>query len=488
MNVFAPIKFDNSYARLPDRFYVAQLPVRVSNPSLIKLNEELAIQLGMDVDFLQSEQGIAALAGNELFEGSTPIAQAYAGHQFAYFQPQLGDGRANLLGEVIGKDGKRFDLQLKGAGPTAFSRNGDGRSAIGPVIREYIVSEAMHKMGVPTTRALAMVKTGDVVYREEKLPGAVLTRVASSHIRVGTFQFFAAQKDMEALKILADHAIVRHFGELFDVENKYEAFLKSVIQRQASLIAKWMGLGFIHGVMNTDNVSVAGETLDYGPCAFMNQYDPATVYSFIDKRGRYAYGNQPHIAQWNLARFAEAILPLLDENQDRAVKIAETLINAFPEIYHKEWNQIFSAKIGISVPSKQSVDLAQTYLELMQENEVDFTLGFRLLGKSTKITCEEHLDLFSNKQSLEDWISKWRVVLNNCANTNGIMDSVNPVFIPRNHLIEDAIASVVSENDFQKVDKLHDALKNPFIDNENFAEYASPPALGQDVSNTFCGT
>jgi len=483
-----PIPFQNSYVNLPERFYALQKPVPVRAPSLIKLNEQLAEALGMDVSFLKSQAGIDALAGKELFEGSQPLAQAYAGHQFANFQPQLGDGRAVLLGEIVRDDGKRFDIQLKGSGPTPFSRNGDGRAAIGPVLREYIVSEAMHVLGVPTTRALAMVATGEQVYRETKLPGAVLTRIASSHIRVGTFQYFAARQDDEAISLLIDHVLERHYPQHVGSTNKATDLLACVIERQALLIAKWMSVGFIHGVMNTDNVSIAGETIDYGPCAFMNAYDPATVYSFIDKRGRYAYGNQPYIAQWNLIRFAETLVPLIDANQDKAVAKAEEILGEFPKIFQKAWLEQFSKKIGILNPVDKDAALAQSYLEMMKDNSADFTLAFRYLGSSVEKTNPKLTDMFADQSKLSAWLEKWRARIKGETGSAELMNNVNPVYIPRNHLVEEAIQEAQSGAGFEKMERLHAVLQSPFEETPANSRYMLPPETGQDVENTFCGT
>ena len=338
--------FDNSYARLPSRFYARQSPAAVAGPRLVRLNQALAVELGLDPDWLRSPEGVAVLAGNAVPDGAEPLAMAYAGHQFGGFVPQLGDGRAILLGEVLDPGGVRLDIQLKGSGRTPFSRGGDGRAALGPVLREYIVSEAMHALGIPTTRALAAVTTGEPVYRETELPGAVLTRVARSHVRVGTFEYFAARQDTDAVRQLADYVIARHYPEAAADERPYRALLDAVIARQASLVAQWLGVGFIHGVMNTDNMSIAGETIDYGPCAFMDSYHPATVYSSIDRGGRYAYGNQPRIAQWNLSRLAESLLPLLDEDQDKAVEEAQAAIDAFPGAFRAGLSRPLSGQAG----------------------------------------------------------------------------------------------------------------------------------------------
>src|SRR5580692_9850287 len=368
--------FDNTYARLPERFYARVSPTPVATPRLVKLNLELARSLGLDPHALASEQGVQILAGNRVAEGSEPLALAYAGHQFGHFVPQLGDGRAILLGEVIDADGVRRDIQLKGSGPTPFSRRGDGRAALGPVLREYIVSEAMAALGIPTTRSLAAVITGESVVRERLLPGAVLTRVAASHIRVGTFQYFAARGDTEGVRRLADHVIGRHYPQLADVDRPYHALLEAVIGRQAELVARWLLVGFIHGVMNTDNTSISGETIDYGPCAFMDAYDPATVFSSIDEMGRYAYGNQPRIALWNLTRFAECLLPLFSDDQEKAIAEAQEALGNFAEKFDGAYQAGLREKLGLFTAREDDPELANDLLKVIAENAADFTLTF----------------------------------------------------------------------------------------------------------------
>ncbi|HKD24114.1 MAG TPA: YdiU family protein, partial [Rhizomicrobium sp.] len=364
-------RFDNSYARLPERFYARLPPTPVAAPKLVRINEPLAIELGLDPARLASPEGVAMLAGNRVAEGADPIAMAYAGHQFGTFVPQLGDGRAILLGEVVDRHGRRRDIQLKGSGPTPFSRRGDGRAALGPVLREYIVSEAMAALGVPTTRALAAVTTGETVWRETPLPGAVLARVASSHIRVGTFQFFAARGDNEAVKELADHVIARHYPEARGAASPYRALLEGVIARQARLVAQWLNIGFIHGVMNTDNMSIAGETIDYGPCAFMDAYHPATVFSSIDEMGRYAYGNQPTIAHWNLTRLAETLLPLLADNEEAAIEEAKAALATFAPLFNAAYVDGLRRKLGLIAPEPDDITLGQDLLKLMADNGTD---------------------------------------------------------------------------------------------------------------------
>ncbi len=478
--------FDNSYARLPDRFFERVRPTPVAGPRLVKLNEGLARHLLLDAEKLSTPLGVEILAGNRVPRGSEPLAMAYAGHQFGAFVPQLGDGRATLLGEVIDRDGVRRDIQLKGAGPTPFSRRGDGRAALGPVLREYIVSEAMAALGIPTTRALAAVTTGETVWRETPLPGAVLTRVASSHIRIGTFQFFAARGDVDAIRRLADHAIERHCPEAVDAANPYRALLDLVVSRQAELVAKWLLVGFIHGVMNTDNMSISGETIDYGPCAFMDTYHPGTVYSSIDTVGRYAYGNQPRIAQWNLTRLAETLLPLLAEDKAAAVKEAQDAIGAFATRFETAYAAGFSRKLGLLQPRPDDLSLAQDLLEHMARNGADFTSTFRWLcdaagrGPST------------DPSAFDDWVARWHRRLadeGGDANERRVaMRAANPAFIPRNHLVEEAISAAVNKGDFSPFESLLAVLSVPYEDQPAFGRYADPPRPEQIVHQTFCGT
>ncbi len=488
------LAFDNSYARLPDRFFARLPPTPVAAPRLVKLNEELALHLGLDPGELAAPEGVEVLAGNRVPKSGEPLAMAYAGHQFGFFVPQLGDGRAILLGEVIDRDGVRRDIQLKGSGPTPFSRQGDGRAALGPVLREYIVSESMAALGIPTTRALAAVTTGETVWRETPLPGAVLTRVASSHIRVGTFQFFAARGDVDAIRRLADHVITRHYPEAVDAANRYRALLDMVIARQAELVAKWLLVGFIHGVMNTDNMSVAGETIDYGPCAFMDAYDPGTVYSSIDTVGRYAYGNQPRIAKWNLARLAETLLPLFAEDKDAAVKEAQDAIAAFPTRFETAYTAGFRRKLGLFQPRPDDLSLAQDLLERMARNGADFTLTFRRLCDATSRPDGDAIvrSLFTDPTAFDDWAARWRHRLaeeGGEANERRLaMRAANPAFIPRNHLVEEGISAAVNEADFSPFESLLTVLSMPYEDQPAFARYADPPRPEQIVHQTFCGT
>ncbi|GJE58798.1 protein adenylyltransferase SelO [Methylobacterium trifolii] len=486
-----PIPFDNSYARLPERFFARRAPTPVAAPRLIHLNRGLAVDLGLDAEWFAGPEGVTALAGNSVPDGAEPIAAAYAGHQFGNFVPQLGDGRAVLLGEVIDRDGQRRDIQLKGSGPTPFSRRGDGRAALGPVLREYLVSEAMAALGIPTTRALAAVATGERVVRETLLPGAILTRVAASHIRVGTFQFFAARDDVDALRALADHAIVRHYPEALGAEESYLALLEGIVARQADLVAAWLNVGFVHGVMNTDNMSVAGETIDYGPCAFLDAYDPRTVYSSIDARGRYAYGKQPGIALWNLTRLAEALLPLLG-TEDAAVVKAEAALSAFKPRFEAAYRGGLARKLGLSGASEGDVALADDLLARMAENQADFTLTFRRLCDAAE-RPEAHTtvrDLFVDPTAYDAWVPRWRERLRAQAPavTAAAMRTVNPAFVPRNHRVEAMIEAAVERDDFAPFEELLSVLSRPYEDQPSHAHYAEAPEDGGAGYRTYCGT
>jgi uncharacterized protein YdiU (UPF0061 family) len=475
------IPFANTYARLPDRFFARLDPTPVSAPRLLRLNTALAVQLGLDPADLTAE----VLAGNRVPDGAEPMALAYAGHQFGHFSPQLGDGRANLLGEVAGRD-----IQLKGAGRTPFSRGGDGRAALGPVLREYLISEAMHALGIPTTRALAAVTTGEPVARETMLPGAIMARVASSHLRVGTFQYFAARQDTDGVRTLADYAIARHYPEV----TGYKAFLEAVIARQAELIARWLLVGFIHGVMNTDNCSIAGETIDYGPCAFMDAYDPATVFSSIDRQGRYAYGNQPRIAVWNLARLAETLLPLLADDEDRAVACAQEALSGFGKTFEAAYFGGLRRKIGLSTEREGDNALVQELLTAMAENQADFTLVFRgLCNAAVKPERDGAVrDLFVDPTIYDAWAVRWRQRLAFECETpearRDAMRAVNPAYIPRNHNVEAALNAAIERDDFGPFEELLTVLSRPFEDQPEFARYAAPPAPSERVHQTFCGT
>lgn len=487
-----PIPFKNSYARLPTRFFAPAQPLRSPSPTLIRINAPLAVDLGIDPEWLGSAAGLDMLSGRSIAEGAEPIAQAYAGHQFGNFVPQLGDGRAILLGEVVDGAGRRRDLQLKGAGRTAFSRGGDGRAALGPVLREYLVSEAMAALGVPTTRALAAVTTGEPVMRETVLPGAMLTRVASSHIRVGTFQYFAAREDVEAIRLLADHVIARHYPAAAAKERPYRALMDAVIAAQANLVARWLLLGFIHGVMNTDNMSAAGETIDYGPCAFLDAYDPATVFSSIDRVGRYAYGNQPRIAHWNLTRLAEAILPLLDEDQAAAVEEAQDALAGYGVTFEQAYFGGLRSKIGLVSDEPGDVELINALLTRMTENKVDFTLLFRALGRAVVGEDEPARALFVDPAAFDAWASEWRTRLSRDGEDadarRKAMEQVNPAFIPRNHQVEAMIAAAVERQDFSRFHRMLDVLSRPYEDQPDAEDLATPPLPHERVAATFCGT
>ena len=458
--------FDNTYARELDGFYVPWKAAQVAQPTMAKFNRELAEELGLDADALDSDEGARIFAGNETPEGAAPLAQAYAGHQFGGFVPQLGDGRALLLGEVIDRNGRRRDIQLKGSGPTPFSRAGDGRAALGPVLREYLIGEAMHALGIPTTRALAAVLTGEPVFRESALPGAILTRVAASHIRVGTFQFFAARGEQAKVRRLADYVIDRHYPELKDDANPYLGLLERVRDKQAALIASWMHVGFIHGVMNTDNMAISGETIDYGPCAFMDHYDPATVFSSIDTHGRYAYANQPRIAHWNLARFGETLLSLIDTDRNRAIARATEVINIFPERYERHWLKGMRAKLGLVNEEEADLNLATGFLTAMEGKKVDYTLAFRYLADAALGQEERLRALFADPSAYDLWSGHWRARLAREAVLPLVraqaMRRVNPAFIPRNHRVEEALSAAVERADYAPFRDLAEYPLAPF--------------------------
>lgn len=472
-------RFDHSYVRLPAAFHVRVDPTPVREPKMIVLNRPLAGSLGLDADSLDNA---ALFAGNEWPPEALPLAQAYAGHQYANFT-MLGDGRAILLGEHISPTGERFDIQLKGSGPTPFSRRGDGRAALGPMLREYIISEAMHALGIPTTRSLAVVTTGEPVFREQTLPGAVLTRVAASHIRVGTFEYAAARDDKAALKALADHTLRRHYSEIVDAEAPYAAFLEAVMERQAMLIARWQNVGFIHGVMNTDNMALSGETIDYGPCAFMDSYDPATVFSSIDRNGRYAYGRQPHIAQWNLARLAETLLPLLHDDAEKAVEIANAAIAGFETRFKRHWLAGVRAKLGLFTEENDDTALIQSLLDWMQQAQADFTNTFRVLSGSSSATL-------SQDPAYLDWHQRWKSRLSRQSQSSHevteLMQRHNPVFIPRNHKVEEALAAAVEKDDLSVMQRLLAVLAKPYDHSQDHPEYSEPS--NSESYRTFCGT
>jgi uncharacterized protein YdiU (UPF0061 family) len=486
--------FDNTYARLPDRFYARVAATRVGSPELIKLNRPLAELLGVDADFLASPAGVQILAGNAAPEGAEPIALAYAGHQFGSFVPRLGDGRAILLGEVVGKDGLRRDVQLKGSGRTPFSRGGDGRAALGPVLREYVVSEAMAALGIPTTRALAAVMTGERVLRDEALPGAVLTRVAASHIRVGTFQFFAAQGDQEALRALTVHALARHYPGSTGTGNDALALLEQVIDAQADLVARWLGVGFVHGVMNTDNTAISGETIDYGPCAFLDEYDPDKSFSSIDHGGRYAFSNQPGIALWNVTRLAEALLGLVSADPQAAARIATERLERFASRFETTYLRVMRAKLGLVRDEPDDRILVDDLLSQLAAHRVDYTRFFRRLSAAVDVSLDAELESLFEKESavFRSWMTAWRLRLAREADGSDLraatMRGANPAFIPRNHRVEEAIDAAVRRRDFQPFETLVDVLGRPYDDQPDRAYLAEAPGPEQQGYKTFCGT
>jgi serine/tyrosine/threonine adenylyltransferase len=486
--------FSNSYAALPGEFFARLDPVPVVKPRLIELNESLASELKLERRSLDSAELAAIFSGNSIPEGAEPIAMAYAGHQFGQFVPQLGDGRAILLGEVIDRSGVRRDIQLKGSGRTPFSRSGDGRAALGPVLREYVVSEAMHALGIPGTRALAAVTTGELVLRDARLPGAILTRVAASHVRVGTFEYFAARGNHDALKILADYTIDRHYPQVQSAQHPYLELLRAVCMRQAALVASWMHVGFIHGVMNTDNTAISGETIDFGPCAFLDAYDPATVFSSIDSMGRYAYGNQPAAAQWNLARLAESLLPLIDSDAKRAVEAAGPVIESFQELFEAHWLSGMRRKLGLASCEDGDLQLARAWLDVMHRNECDYTVTFRRLCDAAENpggAAEAELRAsFARPAEFGEWAAAWRARLEREPQGGRAlsMRRVNPAYIPRNHRVEAMIAAAVEREDFAPFQEMLDVLSRPYEDRAGFEAYAAPPQPSERVLQTFCGT
>lgn len=479
-------RFDNSYPRLPDYFYAQLCPVPVPAPQAVLLNHTLAESLGLDLQALSAEEGASLLAGNTLPEGAKPIAQAYAGHQFGHFN-MLGDGRAILLGEHLTPDGRRVDIQLKGSGQTPFSRRGDGRAALAPMLREYIISEAMHMLGIPSTRSLAVVTTGEQVWRETMLPGAILTRVAASHIRVGTFEYAAGQGGKEAVQILADYTIQRHYPELQSSKNLYFGLLNRVIERQAALVAQWMMVGFIHGVMNTDNTSISGETIDYGPCAFMDAYNPDTVFSSIDQNGRYRYRYQPMMMQWNLARFAETLLPLFDPSQEQAVAMAEESIRAFPGIYQTYWIDGMRKKLGLFTAKESDGELIAGLLDWMTQHQADYINTFRAL---TEPTLPQ--DVMFQESGFMEWHSRWQQRLARqpqpASESLQLMQMNNPAIIPRNHRVEEALTAATEQGDYTVLQRLLAALAQPYENKPEYFDYRTPPAPSERVYQTFCGT
>jgi uncharacterized protein YdiU (UPF0061 family) len=491
----APFAFDNSYARLPERFYARLSPTPVAEPHLIKLNERLARQLGLDPERLAASDAVDMLSGNRIPPGAEPLAMAYAGHQFGNWVPQLGDGRAILLGEVRDRDGVRRDIQLKGSGPTPFSRNGDGRAALGPVLREYIISEAMAALGISTTRSLAAITTGERVLRQDgPLPGAVLTRVSQSHVRVGTFEYFANRGDVDGVRLLADYVIARLYPASRDDAQPYRSLLDAVIGRTANLVASWQLIGFIHGVMNTDNMAISGETIDYGPCAFMDTFHPATVFSSIDSSGRYAFANQPRIAHWNLVRLAQSLLPLLAADENAALASAREAINAFPPQFEAALFAGLRHKLGFTTQEDGDIALAGDLLERMAASKVDYTLLFRCLcdAAASRGADEPARVLFENPKAFDDWAVTWRARLVRepiaPPERASAMRRVNPAFIPRNHRVEAAIAAAHQKSDFAPFEELLKVLASPYDDQPAYAHYANPPAPHEVVHQTFCGT
>lgn len=481
------MKLSNSYIGLPEEFYQVIKPVPVKSPQLLAFNQELVEELGLEIG---PKQAIQYFSGNSVPENTIPIALNYAGHQFGNFVHELGDGRATLIGEIeVGKE--RFDIQLKGSGPTKFSRQGDGRSALGPVIREYIISEAMHHLKIPTTRALAAVSTGEHVFREQIEPGGILTRIAKSHIRVGTFEYFASRQQWEDVKHLADYTIQRHFPEIRELDNHYLELLKAVSRKQAKLIAKWMSVGFIHGVMNTDNFTISGETLDYGPCAFIDEYDPATVYSSIDHGGRYAFGNQPSIAAWNLASLAGCLISLIDNDSKIANELATKVLDDFSINTNQEILDIMCHKIGLDGNSEQHQIILKDLLKIMIPNQADYTLSFRYLSQALLNKDSLFLDQFKEQGKIKEWLKNWKLAIKELNKDTGEivsnMESINPVYIPRNHNIDKAIKASYEE-DLNPMNELLDALKDPFEENEKYLHLALPPKDEEKILQTFCGT
>lgn len=497
------IPFSNAYASLPAHFYARVLPTAVKNPQLIRFNKALAAELGITAEGVSAEELAQIFSGNQLPDGAEPLAMAYSGHQFGHLNPQLGDGRAILLGDVLDQQQIRRDIQLKGAGPTPFSRSGDGRSPLGPALREYILCEAMHALGIPSTRALAVVSSGEKVVRERLEPGAVFTRVAASHIRVGTFQYFALRRDQEALKTLADHVLARHFPDIDSTaDDRYLQMFRAVCQRQAELIARWMLAGFIHGVMNTDNMTISGETIDYGPCAFMDAYHSETVYSSIDRNGRYAFQNQPAIGQWNLARLAETLLSLFPDEEQTAIEQATAVLHQYADWHQQAWERGMAAKLGFSAVAEGDRERAEALLALLEKGRLDYTLFFRCLCECTAPQADRGrllslLDLpecrrtNALEQELNGWLDQWQHALNSREQDSAAaaqrMRAVNPAIIPRNHRVAAAIHAA-EQGDYAPFNQLLDALAEPYAEHPAFTDYQLPPKPEQQVLKTFCGT
>lgn len=485
IDVESAVTFDGQFARELPELALPWQADPATDPRLLVLNEQLAAELGFDPESLRHIEGVRLLIGNELPSGATPVAQGYAGHQFGSYSPRLGDGRALLLGEVADAEGRVRDIHLKGSGRTPFSRGGDGLATVGPMLREYVVSEAMHALGIPTTRSLAVVATGRPVRRETVLPGAVLTRVASSHLRVGSFQYAGAMNDEDLLRRLAEHAMARHYPDAAQAENPYLAFFEAVVTAQASLVAQWMLVGFIHGVMNTDNTTISGETIDYGPCAFMDAFDSAAVFSSIDETGRYAYGNQPVVLQWNLARLAEALLPLFHEDQEQAVALAQESLGAFNSQYSAAWLAGMKTKLGLvsGIDDETATSITAELMALLQDGQVDYTSFFRSLATAARGDTGPARSMFSRPSAFETWTERWRALVPDAE----LMDRTNPIYIPRNHLVEEALAAAV-DGDMEPFSRLMGAVSEPFLERSDLGRYASPAPEGFGPYRTFCGT
>jgi protein adenylyltransferase len=487
--------FDTTYIQLPEKFYQRQRPDHVPTPQLIRFNSKLAEEMGLRFEMMDKDQLARYFSGNRLFADAEPIAMAYAGHQFGSFVSQLGDGRAVLLGEIVDPHGKRYDIQLKGSGRTVFSRGGDGKSPLGPVIREYIVSEAMHCLGVPTTRALAMVGTGEDVWRQTgKLPGGILTRVSSGYVRIGTFEYFFARNDLEAIRQLADYAINRHFPEIHDTDNPYLSFFQEVGERQASLVARWMQLGFIHGVMNTDNTAICGETIDYGPCAFMDEYNQNKVFSSIDMHGRYRFVNQGSIILWNLSSLSNCLMHLFDTDKEKAKQSFLQVLEKTQQVFLQRWLQGIGYKLGLQTVEDDDIDLIKGYLDILSDQKADYTLAFRYLADNVgeDTVSDRYEQLFSHPEKPHRWIQAWRIRLTREKQSPeeivSFMNRTNPAFIPLNHRVEKAIHMAERENSFEETHRLIDILANPYEEQPGAVEYMLPPKPEEQVQQTFCGT
>ena len=484
--------FDNSFARCLQSFYVSSKAAASPAPKLIQFNHNLAEELGLEPSMFTPKVGSDIFSGNIIPEGAEPLAQVYAGHQFGGFNPQLGDGRALLLGEVIDTLGLRRDIQLKGSGQTPFSRSGDGKATLGPVLREYLIAESMHALGIPTTRALAAVTTGVGVNRERLLPGAILTRVAASHIRIGTFQFFAARGNTDKVREIADYAIARHYPALAGVDNQYLSFFKSVAEAQAALVARWMSVGFIHGVMNTDNMTISGETIDYGPCAFMDTYSAQTVFSSIDTHGRYAYANQPSILSWNLARLAETLIPLVEPDRDTAIGLLTDAVQDIPHVYEDHWLNAMRPKIGLWTKTPSDLDLINNLLSLMEDSHTDFTLVFRHLAKCVLGDDSQIRQHFGISAAFDAWSKRWQRRMKReevRPQTRALaMDQINPIYTPRNHKVEEALSAAVDHNDLKPFSHLLELLSQPFDEVAGREDYSTPGPQLNTPYQTFCGT